>query len=109
MPSIVEAFQRNATEQPTATRLFGGGDDAAAMDALAGLLACGAVVGVAAALFIASTAFAAAASESLACELRSAAARRSFMSSIILVMLFSFGAGWMLDSRFALHHMLNFG
>ena len=47
VPSIVEAFQRNATEQPTATRLFGGGDDAAAMDALAGLLACGAVVGVA--------------------------------------------------------------
>ena len=34
---------------------------------------------------------------------------RSFVSSIVLVMLFSFGAGWMLDSRFALHHMLNFG
>jgi len=34
---------------------------------------------------------------------------RSFVSSVVLVMLFSFGAGWMLDSRFALHHMLNFG
>ena len=33
---------------------------------------------------------------------------RSFMSSIILVMLFSFGAGWMLDSRYDMQHVLNF-
>ena len=33
---------------------------------------------------------------------------RSFMSSIILVMLFSFGAGWMIDSRFDVQDVINF-
>lgn len=32
---------------------------------------------------------------------------RSFLSSIVLVMLFSFGAGWMLDSRFDMQSMLH--
>jgi MFS superfamily sulfate permease-like transporter len=33
---------------------------------------------------------------------------RSFVSSILLVMVFSFGAGWMLDSRYDMQHVLNF-
>ncbi|HBJ39366.1 MULTISPECIES: hypothetical protein [unclassified Hyphomonas] len=33
---------------------------------------------------------------------------RSFVSSIVLVMLFSFGAGWMIDSRFDVQDVMNF-
>jgi hypothetical protein len=33
---------------------------------------------------------------------------RSFLSSVVLVMLFSFGAGWMIDSRFEMQDVLNF-
>ena len=33
---------------------------------------------------------------------------RSFVSSIVLVMLFSFGAGWMIDSRFDVQDVINF-
>lgn len=33
---------------------------------------------------------------------------RSFVSSVVLVMLFSFGAGWMMDSRFEMQDVLNF-
>ncbi|MDX1293247.1 MAG: hypothetical protein R3265_10570 [Hyphomonas sp.] len=32
---------------------------------------------------------------------------RSFVSSVMLVMLFSFGAGWMIDSRFDMQSILN--
>ena len=33
---------------------------------------------------------------------------RSFVSSVVLVMLFSFAAGWMMDSRFEMQEVLNF-